>query len=67
MVPAAAVDGTVADLAPKMQKDDTIIDGGNSYYIDDIRRQNELRAEGHPLRRRRHVAAASGGSSAATA
>jgi 6-phosphogluconate dehydrogenase len=46
MVPAAAVDGTVAELAPKMQKDDTIIDGGNSYYIDDIRRQNELRAKG---------------------
>ena len=46
MVPAAAVDGTLADLAPKMQKDDVIIDGGNSYYIDDIRRQNELRSRG---------------------
>ena len=46
MVPAAAVDGTVGELAPKMAKDDTIIDGGNSYYIDDIRRQNELRAKG---------------------
>ncbi len=46
MVPAAAVDGTVADLAPKLQKDDTIIDGGNSYYIDDIRRQTELRSKG---------------------
>jgi len=46
MVPAAAVDSTVADLAPKMQKDDTIIDGGNSYYIDDIRRQTELRSKG---------------------
>jgi 6-phosphogluconate dehydrogenase len=46
MVPAAAVDGTLADLAPKMQKDDTIIDGGNSYYIDDIRRQSDLRARG---------------------
>jgi 6-phosphogluconate dehydrogenase len=46
MVPAAAVDGSLADLAPKMQKDDTIIDGGNSYYIDDIRRQNDLRAKG---------------------
>jgi 6-phosphogluconate dehydrogenase len=46
MVPAAAVDGTLADLAPKMGKEDTIIDGGNSYYIDDIRRQNELRARG---------------------
>jgi len=46
MVPAAAVDGTLADLAPKMAKDDTIIDGGNSYYIDDIRRQNDLRSKG---------------------
>ncbi len=46
MVPAAAVDGTVAALAPKMGPDDTIVDGGNSYYIDDIRRQTELRARG---------------------
>jgi 6-phosphogluconate dehydrogenase len=46
MVPAAAVDGTLAELVPKMAKDDTIIDGGNSYYIDDIRRQNDLRAKG---------------------
>jgi 6-phosphogluconate dehydrogenase len=46
MVPAAAVDGTVRDLAPKLAKDDTIVDGGNSYYIDDIRRQTELRARG---------------------
>jgi 6-phosphogluconate dehydrogenase len=46
MVPAAAVDGALTDLSPKMQKDDVIIDGGNSYYIDDIRRQNELRARG---------------------
>ncbi|MGH9367187.1 MAG: phosphogluconate dehydrogenase (NAD(+)-dependent, decarboxylating) [Thermoanaerobaculia bacterium] len=46
MVPAAAVDGTLADLAPKMQKDDVIIDGGNSYYIDDIRRQKELQPRG---------------------
>ncbi len=46
MVPAAAVDGTVADLAPNLSKDDTIVDGGNSCYIDDIRRQTELRARG---------------------
>jgi 6-phosphogluconate dehydrogenase len=46
MIPAAAVDGTLAALAPKMAKDDVIIDGGNSYYIDDIRRQNELRPRG---------------------
>ncbi len=46
MVPAAAVDATVAELAPKMQNDDILIDGGNSYYIDDIRRQNDLRPKG---------------------
>jgi 6-phosphogluconate dehydrogenase len=46
MVPAAAVDATIADLAPRLQKDDIIIDGGNSYYIDDIRRAQELRARG---------------------
>ncbi len=46
MIPAAAVDATVAALAPKMAKDDVIIDGGNSYYIDDIRRQNDLRKPG---------------------
>ena len=46
MVPAAVVDATLADLAPKMQKGDIIIDGGNSYYIDDIRRAQELRARG---------------------
>jgi 6-phosphogluconate dehydrogenase len=46
MVPAAVVDATIADLAPKLQKGDTIIDGGNSYYIDDIRRAKELSAKG---------------------
>ena len=46
MVPAAAVDPSVQSLAPKLQSDDTIIDGGNSYYVDDIRRQNELRGRG---------------------
>ena len=46
MVPAAAVDGTLTALAPHLQKDDVVIDGGNSYYIDDIRRQNELRPRG---------------------
>jgi 6-phosphogluconate dehydrogenase len=42
MVPAAVVDATLAQLAPKLQKDDILIDGGNSYYIDDIRRAKEL-------------------------
>jgi 6-phosphogluconate dehydrogenase len=42
MVPAAVVDSTLAQLVPKLQKDDIVIDGGNSYYIDDIRRAKEL-------------------------
>src|SRR5580692_10267654 len=46
MVPAAVVDDTLAKLTPKLQKDDIIIDGGNSYYIDDIRRAKELAPKG---------------------
>src|SRR5580658_4265777 len=46
MVPAAVVDGTLAQLVPRLQKGDIIIDGGNSYYIDDIRRAKELQAHG---------------------
>ena len=42
MVPAAAVDKTIADLLPALESGDTIIDGGNSYYIDDLRRSHEL-------------------------
>ena len=42
MVPAAVVDKTIANLAPYLEAGDTIIDGGNSYYIDDIRRAKEL-------------------------
>jgi len=42
MVPAAAVDQTIADLLPHLEPDDILIDGGNSYYIDDIRRAKEL-------------------------
>ena len=42
MVPAGVVDKTLADLVPKLDKDDIIIDGGNSYYIDDIRRAKDL-------------------------
>ena len=41
MVPAAVVDKTLADLAARLDKDDIIIDGGNSYYIDDIRRAKQ--------------------------
>ena len=46
MVPAAVVDSTIAELAPKLSKDDILIDGGNSYYIDDIRRAKELAPKG---------------------
>jgi 6-phosphogluconate dehydrogenase len=42
MVPAAVVDKTIADLLPHLEADDIVIDGGNSYYIDDIRRAKEL-------------------------
>ena len=42
MVPAAAVDKMLAELVPLMEAGDAIIDGGNSYYIDDIRRSQEL-------------------------
>jgi 6-phosphogluconate dehydrogenase len=46
MVPAAIVDGIIADLAPHLEEGDTIIDGGNSYYIDDLRRSGELSEKG---------------------
>jgi len=46
MVPAGVVDSTIADLLPKLSKDDILIDGGNSYYIDDIRRAKELAPRG---------------------
>ena len=39
---------------PHLERGDILIDGGNSYYIDDIRRAKELARQGHPLRRRRH-------------
>jgi 6-phosphogluconate dehydrogenase len=42
MVPAAVVDKTIADVLPALEADDILIDGGNSYYIDDIRRAKEL-------------------------
>jgi 6-phosphogluconate dehydrogenase len=46
MIPAAAVDGVLADLAPRMEAGDILIDGGNSCYVDDIRRQKDLRPKG---------------------
>ena len=46
MVPAGVVDGTIAGLLPLLAADDILIDGGNSYYVDDIRRAKELAAKG---------------------
>ena len=46
MVPAAVVDKTIADLVPYLEAGDTLIDGGNSYYVDDIRRAKELAPKG---------------------
>jgi NAD binding domain of 6-phosphogluconate dehydrogenase len=46
MVPAAVVDTTIADLLPYLEAEDILIDGGKSYYIDDIRRAKELAAKG---------------------
>ena len=46
MVPAAVVDRTVADLLPHLDEGDVLIDGGNSYYVDDIRRARNLPPKG---------------------
>jgi 6-phosphogluconate dehydrogenase len=46
MVPAAVVDEMLGDLVPRLQQDDIIIDGGNSYYIDDLRRADALSPRG---------------------
>jgi 6-phosphogluconate dehydrogenase len=46
MVPAAVVDTTLQELTAKLDAGDIVIDGGNSYYIDDIRRAKELTAKG---------------------
>jgi 6-phosphogluconate dehydrogenase len=46
MVPAAAVDGVLQQLVPLLQADDVLIDGGNSFYQDDIRRAAELKPKG---------------------
>jgi 6-phosphogluconate dehydrogenase len=45
MIPAAAVDSTISELLPSLQAGDILIDGGNSYYVDDIRRAKELAAK----------------------
>jgi len=46
MVPAAVVDQTIGELSPLLENGDTIIDGGNSYYVDDIARAKGLRSLG---------------------
>ena len=46
MVPAGVVDGSISDLLPLLEPGDILIDGGNSYYVDDIRRAKELAAKG---------------------
>jgi 6-phosphogluconate dehydrogenase len=46
MVPAGVVDKTIADLAPHLESGDILIDGGNSYYVDDIRRARALASQG---------------------
>src|SRR5919205_764094 len=46
MVPAGVVDETIADLLPHLEAGDALIDGGNSYYVDDIRRAKELSPKG---------------------
>jgi 6-phosphogluconate dehydrogenase len=46
MVPAGVVDATIADLVPHLERGDILIDGGNSYYVDDIRRARELAPKG---------------------
>src|ERR1043166_256301 len=46
MVPAGVVDETISTLAPLLREGDILIDGGNSYYIDDLRRAKELASKG---------------------
>jgi 6-phosphogluconate dehydrogenase len=46
MVPAAVVDHTIAELVPLLEQGDILIDGGNSYYVDDLRRAKELARKG---------------------
>jgi 6-phosphogluconate dehydrogenase len=46
MIPAAVVDSTIAEIVPHLEAGDILIDGGNSYYIDDIRRAKDLQPKG---------------------
>ena len=55
MVPAGEpTEQTVTALAQRLDQGDAIIDGGNTYFKDDVRRARELAPRGHPVRRRRH-------------
>ncbi len=68
MVPAGEItESTVADLASHLESGDAIIDGGNSYYRDDIRRAEEVGRARHRLHRLSAPAAASSDSTAVTA
>jgi hypothetical protein len=66
MVPVGVVDKTIADLLPHLERGDILIDGGNSYYADDIRRSKELTLAAS-IMSTSEPAAASGASSAAIA
>ena len=46
MVPTGVVDNVIGDLLPHLERGDILVDGGNSYYIDDIRRAKELKSKG---------------------
>jgi len=46
MVPAGVVEQTLADVSSRFEQGDIVVDGGNSYYVDDIRRAKELKAKG---------------------
>src|SRR5664279_1758157 len=46
MVPAASVDATLDQITPLLARGDTIVDGGNSYYVDDLRRSKALAEKG---------------------
>jgi len=63
MVPAAVVDTTIGDLLPHLTRGDILIDGGNSYYVADIRRAQELALKGIHYVDRSRIRAKDGGRS----
>ena len=68
MVPAGdATEAQIEELMEHLEPGDTIVDGGNTNFHDDLRRHPILKAQGRPLRRRRRLAAGSGASPTATA